>query len=73
MSDSVKYTKALAELETIVRSLETNTADVDTLSDQVKRAVDLVRFCKEKLDSTEVEIRSILKDLAGENVIEENN
>jgi exodeoxyribonuclease VII small subunit len=62
----MKYTKALAELESIVRSLETNTADVDTLSVQVKRAVDLVKFCKDKLDSTEIEIRSILKDLAGE-------
>ena len=66
MSDSLKYTKALSELEGIVRSLETNTADVDTLSAQVKRAVDLVKFCKDKLDSTEVEIRSILKDLAGD-------
>jgi len=57
MSDKkLTYRTAYGELENIVQQLESEGTDLDQLSDLVKRANELVRFCQEKLRATENEL-----------------
>lgn len=55
MSDekNKKYEEALAELEQIVRKMEGNEYDIDELAVQLKRAQQLITFCKDKLTKTD--------------------
>jgi exodeoxyribonuclease VII small subunit len=67
MSKSITYTQAIAELEAIVSEIENASIGVDELSEKVKRAAELIRFCRNKLTSTEKEVNSILKSIEDEN------
>jgi exodeoxyribonuclease VII small subunit len=57
------YTQAMQRLETILAQLEEGTATVDTLSELVKEASDLVKFCREKLRNTEDEVQKAFEGL----------
>lgn len=57
------YTDAKKELEEIVSSIESGKLDVDALTDKVKRASELITFCKEKLSKTDKELQKILEEL----------
>ncbi|MFY0652053.1 MAG: exodeoxyribonuclease VII small subunit [Cyclobacteriaceae bacterium] len=52
------YKEALNELEEIVIKLEDESTDIDDLSELTKRALDLVNYCREKLKSTEEDLKS---------------
>ena len=58
----MKYEAAIKELETIVRQMENDQLDIDTLGEQLKRAQTLIKFCRDKLTKTDEEIKSILAD-----------
>ncbi|MGM9734694.1 MAG: exodeoxyribonuclease VII small subunit [Prevotella sp.] len=58
----MKYEAAIKELETIVRQMENDQLDIDTLGEQLKRAQALIKFCRDKLTKTDEEIKSILAD-----------
>lgn len=57
------YSTAKKELEEIVASIESGELDVDALTDKVKKASELIRFCKEKLGKTDKELQKILEEL----------
>ena len=57
------YQKALGELESIVTRIEENEPDVDELNDLVKKAVELVNYCKAKLTFTEEQLKKNLENL----------
>ncbi len=57
------YTQAMQRLETILAQLEEGTATVDTLSELVKEAADLVKVCREKLRNTEDEVQKAFEGL----------
>ena len=57
----MKYEAAIKELETIVRQMENDQLDIDTLGEQLKRAQALIKFCRDKLTKTEAEIQKILE------------
>ena len=59
----ITYTEAKAELEKIVALIESDELDVDQLSTKVKRASELVAFCKNKLTETDTELQKILEEL----------
>jgi len=59
------YEKAYEELQQIIADIEAGEISVDTLSEKVKRAAELIAFCKEKLTSTENDVQKILDDLSG--------
>jgi len=61
--EKLTYTSAKKELEEIVLSIESGELDVDLLTDKVKRASELIAFCKEKLTKTEKELQKILDDI----------
>jgi len=62
----LNYSDAYQELMEIVQEIENGDISVDVLSDKVKRASVLLRYCKEKLKQTEVDVDQILKDLSEE-------
>lgn len=60
MEKELKYEAAFAELQEIVRKMENDELDIDQLSDQLKRAQELIKLCKDKLTKTDEEIKKIL-------------
>lgn len=60
MSKKLTYSSALEELENIIQEIEDEEISIDDLSIKVKRASALLKFCKEKLRSTEEDINAIL-------------
>jgi exodeoxyribonuclease VII small subunit len=58
----IKYEAALAELQTIVNKMENDELDIDQMSEQLKRAQELIKLCKDKLTKTDEEIKKILAE-----------
>ncbi|MBD3246851.1 MAG: exodeoxyribonuclease VII small subunit [Candidatus Omnitrophica bacterium] len=63
----LKYGEAMDELNRILAALESETIDVDEVSAKVKRAAELIALCREKIEKTELEVRTIVQDFAAEN------
>ena len=62
MKQEQKYEAAFAELQTILRKMENDELDIDEMSEQLKRAQELIKFCKDKLTKTDEEIKKILAE-----------
>ena len=60
--EEIKYEAAFAELQSIVNKMENDELDIDQLSEQLKRAQELIKLCKDKLTKTDEEIKKILAD-----------
>ncbi len=60
MKKAMKYEEAMGQLEDIVRRMEGDELDIDSLAQELKRAQALVRLCKDKLTKTDEEIRKLL-------------
>jgi exodeoxyribonuclease VII small subunit len=60
------YREAYSELESILEKLENNELDVDQLAEQVKRAAELIKFCRRKLVETETEIEKVMEQMDSE-------
>ena len=58
------YTAAVAELEQIVAKMQSPDCDIDLLARYTTRALALLTYCKQKLHSTEEEVRQCLSALA---------
>jgi exodeoxyribonuclease VII small subunit len=56
----------MEELERIVREIEDADISVDELSERVKRASVLIRYCRSKLHKTEEEVEEVLKQIREE-------
>lgn len=56
----MKYEEALNQLETIVRKMEQGEYDIDELTEQLKKAQQLIKLCRDKLTKTDKEIKKIL-------------
>lgn len=63
MSDSFSYNKAISELETILRDLQSENCDIDTMVSKTRRASELISKCRERLTATETELRTVLDTL----------
>ena len=62
-SKQLTYSTALTKLEQIISEIESDSIDVDILTEKVKRAAYLIKFCKEKLRNTEEEVKWVLSDI----------
>ena len=63
----ITYKQAVNEIESIMSKLENEEIDIDELSKNVKRASELITFCKEQLRNTENEIEHILNEMNNQN------
>lgn len=63
---NLTYSAAAQELDKILTQLQDEAIDVDELSAKVKRAMELIRFCKEKITKTEMEVKKVIKEFEEE-------
>ena len=63
MDKKITYSQAIEELEQIVAEIEEGSVSIDELSEKVKRAAVLLKICREKLTSTENDVKQILKEM----------
>lgn len=59
---TIKYEEALREIEEIVNRLENDEMDIDSLSTELKKAQKLIKQCKDVLEKTEQDVKSILNN-----------
>ncbi len=62
-SRQLNYSQALSELEKTVSEIESENIDVDLLAEKVRRAAQLIKFCRSKLRSAEEEVKKALGEL----------
>jgi exodeoxyribonuclease VII small subunit len=63
----IKYEEAMHQLQEIVRKMENDELDIDQMSDQLKKAQELIKICRDKLTKTDEEIQKLLNaDTQGE-------
>lgn len=61
MKKNFKYEEAVEQLEQIVRKMENDELDIDSLTDELRKAQELIKLCKAKLTSTDAEIKKMLE------------
>lgn len=62
--ENMTYSQARKELEEIVRTIESGELDVDKLTEKVKRAAELISFCKEKLTKADEDLQRMLDEIS---------
>lgn len=62
--EEMTYAKAMAELENIVTKMQSDNCDIDNLAGYTTRAMQLLKFCKEKLFKTDNEVKKCLEALS---------
>ncbi len=60
------YSQALKELEKIVKEIESEEVDIDILAERIKRASQILTFCKGKLRTAEDEVKKVLTEMGDE-------
>lgn len=58
----LKYSQAVEELTAILEDLESEKIDIDEVTVKVVRALELIKFCREKIENTELEVNKIVKE-----------
>ncbi len=59
----LSFGEAVGEVEQILAGLEQDEIDIDRLSEEVRRAVELIQVCREKLEKTDAEVRELVAGL----------
>ncbi|MDE6342162.1 MAG: exodeoxyribonuclease VII small subunit [Muribaculaceae bacterium] len=60
----MKYSEAIAELEAITARMQSPECDIDSLASLTSRALELLKICKEKLFTTDQEVKKCLETLS---------
>lgn len=61
--EDLKFGEALEELEAILRRVEEEEIDIDSLAEELKRAAELLEVCRGKIRKAEVEVTQIVQSL----------
>lgn len=61
--NQLTYNQAVAELDSILRAMQSDNCDIDSLATYTRRAAELIRECRKRLTATDEELKSILADL----------
>ena len=59
---TIKYSEAVEELDRILSELESERVDVDDVAIKVKKAIELIKLCRERIEKTELEVIKIVKE-----------
>ena len=59
----LSYTQATSELDAILRNMQSDSCDIDLLTAYTRRATELLRECRRRLQATDEELRAIIADL----------
>ena len=64
MEQPKTYTEAMQELEAIVAKMQSDSCDIDALAGYTKRAAELIKFCRDKLFTTDAEVKKCIESLS---------
>ena len=64
--EQASYSDAISELEEILEQIDGDDVDLDDLAVKVERASKLVELCRNKIDDSEMQVKTIIDDLRGE-------
>lgn len=64
--EELKFGQALEELEAILRRVESEEIDIDSLAEELRRAAQLLEVCRGKIRRAEVEVTQIVQRLEDE-------
>lgn len=62
-SSPASYRAAAEELNQILTDLDDDHLDVDVLADKVRRAAELIAFCRARISSARMEVEQVVADL----------
>jgi len=71
IAKSTRFEDAMAELETIVKTLESGEQPLDASLTQFERGVALARFCQQSLASAEQKVKILTSDDDDEEILSE--
>lgn len=57
------YSESIKELEEILDKIESGDLEVDVLTTEIKKASELIKFCKDKLYKTDEEIKKLFDEI----------
>ena len=60
--NNMKYEDAMKRLEELVKQMESGDVSIDSLTQKLKEAKQLIQLCKDKLTKTEEEIKKVQGD-----------
>lgn len=63
LNQDLTYAAAMKELETIVERLQSPECEIDQLCELTRRSVELLKFCREKLTTTDEDLMKLLENL----------
>ncbi|MCS5687864.1 MAG: exodeoxyribonuclease VII small subunit [Actinomycetota bacterium] len=61
--EKVTFQAAMEELELILRKLDGEEVNIDSLTVDLQRASELIEWCRSRLETTKVEVERIVTDL----------
>lgn len=61
--NTMTYTEAITELDKIIATLQSDKCDIDKMVELTKRATELLAFCRERLTTTDEQLRTALAAL----------
>jgi exodeoxyribonuclease VII small subunit len=59
MEENLTYSEAIAEVEALIKKMEQPDNNLELLTSQVKRASELLNFCKSQLLITKTEVENL--------------
>lgn len=62
----IKYSEAIAELESILAKMQSPECDIDNLALYANRAIELLKECRAKLTRTDEALKKSLEALPGQ-------
>lgn len=57
------YTEAITKLADIVRKMQSENCDIDNLAAYTAESLRLLKFCKDRLQSTDAELQKLLAEV----------
>ena len=63
MENINSYSEAMARLEAIMAQINAGNGDIDTLSDSLREAQELINFCHDKLFKVDEDVKKILDSI----------
>lgn len=63
LNQDLTYAAAMKELEMIVERLQSPECEIDQLCELTRRSVELLKFCREKLTTTDEDLMKLLENL----------
>ena len=61
--NKLTYSQAIAELEQIVKTMQSENCSIDNLSQLTSRSLELLKICNSRLLATDEELKKILAEL----------